>query len=95
LNDIKGYGDDFGIRINCRRSNRNTTGYMYIYGAEIEVNYTVPNPRTVTSILNGDGTISPSGATSTYQGAEYELIITPTDKTEPVTVTNNGVDVTS
>lgn len=95
LNDIKGYGDDFGIRINCRRSNRNTTGYMYIYGAEIEVNYTVPNPRTVTSTLNGDGTINPSGATNTYQGAEYELIITPTDKTEPVTVTNNGVDVTS
>lgn len=68
---------------------------MYIYGAEIEVNYTIPNPRTVTSTLNGNGTISPSGATSTYEGAEYELVITPTDKTEPVTITNNGVDVTS
>lgn len=95
LNDIKSYGSNFGIRINCRRSNRNTTGYMYIYGAEIEVTYTVPNPRTVTSTLNGNGTISPSGATSTYEGAEYELVITPTDKTEPVTITNNGVDVTS
>lgn len=95
LDDIKGYGSDFGIRINCRRASRNTTGYMYIYGADIEVNYTIPNPRTVTSTLNGDGTISPSGATSTYEGAEYELVITPTDKTEPVTITNNGVDVTS
>lgn len=92
---IKGYGSNFGIRINCRRASRNTTGYMYIYGAEIEVDYTVPDPATVTSTLTGDGTISPSGATSTYKDAEYTLTITPTDKTETVTVTNNGTDVTS
>lgn len=92
---IKGYGSDFGIRINCRRSSRNTTGYMYIYGAEIEVDYTVPDPATVTSTLSGNGTIVPSGATSTYKDAEYTLTITPTDKTETVTVTNNGMDVTS
>lgn len=92
---IKGYGSNFGIRINCRRASRNTTGYMYIYGAEIEVDYTVPDPATVTSTLTGDGTISPSGATSTYKDAEYTLTITPTDKTETVTVTNNGMDVTS
>lgn len=92
---IKGYGSNFGIRINCRRSSKNTTGYMYIYGAEIEVDYTVPDPATVTSTLSGNGTIVPSGATSTYKDAEYTLTITPTDKTETVTVTNNGVDVTS
>ena len=92
---IKGYGSNFGIRINCRRASRNTTGYMYVYGAEIEVDYTVPDPATVTSTLTGDGTISPSGATSTYKDAEYTLTITPTNKSETVTVTNNGVDVTS
>lgn len=92
---IRGYGDDFGIRINCRRNSRNTAAYMYIYGAEIEVTYTVPNPRTVTSTLTGNGTIDPSGATTTYQGAEYTLTITPTNKSETVTVKNNGVDVSS
>lgn len=92
--DIVGYGANFGIRINCRRASRNTTGYMYIYGAEIEVDYTVPNPATVTSTLQGDGTISPSGAVETYDDAEYELIITPTNKSDEVHVTNNGVDVT-
>lgn len=92
---IKGYGDTFGIRINCRRSSRNTTSYMYIYGAEIEVEYTVPEPCTITSTLTGDGTISPSGAYSTYEGVEYELTISPTNKSDTVTVTNNGVDVTS
>ena len=34
---LKGYGSDFGIRINCRRSSRNTTAHVYVYGAEIEV----------------------------------------------------------
>ena len=89
------YGSDFGIRINCRRANRNTTGYMYIYGAEIEVDYTVPNPATVTSSLVGNGTISPSGAVETYDDAIYTLTITPTDVSEEVKVTKNGVDVTS
>lgn len=89
------YGSNFGIRIPLRRANSNTADVISVYGAEIEVNYTVPNPRTVTSTLNGDGTIDPSGTTNTYEGVEYELVITPTDKTEPVTITNNGVDVTS
>lgn len=93
--DIVGYGDDFGIRINCRRASRNTTGYMYIYGAEIEVDYTVPNPRTVTTTLTGDGTISPAGATTTYDGEEFELVITPTNKSDPVSATKDGVDITS
>lgn len=92
---IKGYGDNFGIRINCRRASRNTTGHMYIYGAEIEVTYTVPDPRTVTSTLTGNGTISPSGATTTYDGEEYELTITPTNKSDTVTATKNGVDITA
>lgn len=91
---IVGYGSDFGIRINCRRSSRNTTGYMYIYGAEIEVTYTVPDPRTITTTLTGDGTISPSGTTTAYDGDEFELTITPVDTSENVTVTKDGVDVT-
>lgn len=91
---IKGYGSNFGIRINCRRSSRNTTAYMYIYGAEIEVTYTVPDPRTITSALTGDGTISPSGSRTYYDGDEYELTITPTDKTATVTATRDGADIT-
>ena len=88
-------GDSFGIRINCRRSSKNTTSYIYIYGAEIEVTYTVPDPATVTSTLTGNGTISPSGTYSTYDGEEYTLTITPTDKSETVTATQDGTDITS
>ena len=92
---ISGYGSNFGIRINCRRASRNTAGYVYIYGAEIEVTYTMPDPRTITSTLTGNGTINPSGAQTYYDGDGYNLIITPTNNTDTITVTNNGVDVTS
>lgn len=92
---LKGYGSDFGIRINCRRLSRNTTAYVYIYGAEIEVTYTVPNPRTIITSLNGNGTISPSGSNTYSDGDEFELIITPTNKSDTVTATQDGVDVTS
>lgn len=93
--DIKAMGSDFGIRINCRRASRNTTGHMYIYGAEIEVTYTLPASATVTSTLQGNGTISPSGAYSTYEGEEYTLTITPTNKSDAVTATKDGADITS
>lgn len=92
---IAGYGSDFGIRINVRRSNSNTAGSCNIYGAEILVDYTVPDPRTITSTLTGSGTISPSGSTTAYDGDEYTLTITPSNLSETVTVTNNGTDVTS
>lgn len=91
---FKDDGEDFGIRINCRRGSRNTAASFYIYGAEIEVDYTIPNPATVTTTLTGNGTIFPSGTTSTYEGAEFELTITPTDKSETVTATQDSVDIT-
>ena len=40
--DIAGYGSNFGVRINCRRNAKNTTAWWRVYGAEIEVTYTVP-----------------------------------------------------
>lgn len=93
--NIVNYGANFGIRLNVKRSSRNTASYIYLQGAEIEVDYTIPTAATVTSTLTGSGTISPSGATQTYEGAEYTLTIAPTDPNETVTATKNGVDITS
>lgn len=77
-----------------RRSNKNTTGYLYCYGAEIDVDYTIPNPRTVTTTLSGNGTIDPSGTQTMYDGDEYNLIIEPTNASETVTATKNGSSIT-
>ena len=38
----KGYGNNFGIRFSLRRSNTSTSASLYIYGAEITVEYTLP-----------------------------------------------------
>lgn len=93
--DVVSCGSDFGIRINCRRNSRNTTSYIYIYGAEIEVTYTIPDPRTITTSLSGNGTISPSGSNTYYDGDEFELTITPTNKSDTVTAYQDGVNITS
>lgn len=92
---INNYGSDFTIMVYVRRNSRNTTGYFYCYGAEIEVNYTIPNPRTVTTTLTGNGTIDPSGTQTYYDGDNYELTITPNNVSDQVTATKNGTDITS
>lgn len=92
---ITNYGSNFTIMVYVRRASRNTTGYFYCYGAEIDVDYTIPDPRTITTTLTGNGTITPSGTNTYYDGDEVELIITPTNKSDPVTATRDGVDITS
>ena len=87
---LKNCGSDFGIRINCRRSSRNTTAYVYIYGAEIEVTYTVPVFYDITASTS-TGSISPSGTTSVREGQNYILTIEANNPS----VTDNNVDVTS
>lgn len=88
---LKGYGSDFGIRINCRRASRNTQAVITVYGAEIEVTYTVPTPYTISA--TGDGTLAPSGSTTVYSGDSYNLFIS--GLSAKPTVTDNNVDVTS
>lgn len=91
---LNGYGNNFRIRVPLRRNQSGTACYVYVYGAEIEVNYTVPTPAVVTSTLTGNGVISPSGAYNCYEDDEYTLTITPTTKSDAVTATKNGVDIT-
>lgn len=93
--DVVACGSDFGIRINCRRSSRYTTAYFYIYGAEIEVTYTLPTPRTITTSVSGNGTINPSGTNTYYDGNEITLTINPTNKSDQVTATRDGTEITS
>ena len=88
---IVGYGNDFGIRINCRRASKNTTGYMYIYGAEIEVTYTVPVYHNVTVTNSTSATVTASDS-NPLEGTDVEI---RASTISGITVKDNGVDVTS
>lgn len=52
---LRSYGNNFGIRITYRRSNRATTGYQYIYGAEILVDYTPPVESSTPFFIKDSG----------------------------------------
>jgi hypothetical protein len=88
---LKGYGSDFGIRINCRRSSKNTTAYVYIYGAEIEVTYANPVYHDVTLTNQTSATVTVSD-THPLDGTDVTIIA---DMLDGITVTDNGNDVTS
>lgn len=81
------------MKIGGTGSSSTSSKYIYIYGTDITITY-ITESRTITTTLSGNGTINPSDAQTMYDGDEYELIITPTNKSDAVTVTNNGVDVT-
>lgn len=85
---LKGFGSNLGIRLVIRRSQKNTQGYLYIYGAEIEVTYTIPVYHTVS--ITGDTT--PTGTQTVLEGTD--LAISYVGSSKP-TVTDNNVDVTS
>lgn len=88
---IKGYANNFGIRINCRRASRNTTSYMYIYGAEIEVTYTLPVYHSVTINNSTSATVTASD-TNPLEGSNVEI---KSSTISGLTITDNGNDVTS
>lgn len=88
---IVGYGNNFGIRINCRRASRNTTSYMYIYGAEIEVTYTVPVYHSVTVSNSTSATVTVSDS-NPLEGTDVEV---RASTVTGIQIKDNGVDVTS
>ena len=90
-NTLVGYGSNLGIRINCRRARRNTTGYMYVYGAEIEVDYSLPYAVT-TTITNG--TLHTNTSITASAGDDVLINFDPYDGYEFKLMTINGVAVT-
>ena len=91
---IANYGSNFTIMVYVRRSNSNTTGYAYIQGAEIEIEYDIPNyySVTATSAVN-EVTVSP-GSQSIHEGYSATITI-DTDDLSDYIITDNDIDVTS
>ena len=91
----KGYGSNFGIRLQLSRSSRYTASSMNIYGAEILVDYTVPVYHTVSTSITGGTLRSPTTASATVRdGANYEITFNGNPGYTLSSMTVNGVEVT-
>lgn len=88
-------GFSWGARIYLNQEDSSSPSVTNIYGAEFIVNYTEVPQYTITQTLSGSGVLNPSGTQSIYENESYSVTITPTVKSNTVTVTNNGTDVTS
>lgn len=88
------YGSNFTIMVYVRRNNRNTTGYFYCYGAEIEVEYETPNYYNITASSAVSG-ISVTPATQSIREGNNATIVIDVDDISNYTVTDNDTDVTS
>lgn len=88
---LKGYGSDFGIRIPLRRSSTSYNSYVYVYGAEIEVTYTVPVYHAVTVSNSSTATVTVSDS-NPLEGTDVEV---RSNTIDGIKVTDNGTDVTS
>ena len=93
---VAGYGANFGIRIPLRRASTNTADVVSVYGAEIEVNYTISGTEYELGITNNSSTttVSPSTTQYVFQGGSQVFTITTSD-INSISVTDNNVDVTS
>lgn len=88
---LKGYGSNFGIRIPLRRSSTNYNSYVYVYGAEIDVTYTLPVYHSVTVSNSSSATVTVSDS-NPLEGTDVEV---RANTVSGITIKDNGVDVTS
>lgn len=85
------------LRLLGVRSSTNQTSYLYIYGANVTVNYSISGTEyevTTSLTTNVDLTIDPSGLTNVFQGESYSVRLDGSDISN-LTVTDNNVNVTS
>ena len=86
----KGYGSNFGIRLQLNRSSFWTASSMNIYGAEILVDYTVPTYHNVSVTQSTGGTISLSQSGQVLEGTTITVTATPSDGYELENIYVNG-----
>lgn len=85
------------IRITGRRTSTQNTGYIYLFGMDVTISYSISGTEyEITSTLATDAvdSIDPAGQTYVTEGDDYVLAIYTNDISN-IAVEDNGVDVTS
>ena len=90
------YGNDFTILVYVKRSSRNTTGYFYCYGAEIEVNYSIDEIVTGYELSFSNSSYimtDPSSITYIVEGENQEILFSGINSLNNVDITDNSIDI--
>lgn len=84
------------LRIKGRRTNTSNSAYLYFYGADLTVNYSINGTEYEVSFVNDsyDTTTDPSTTQYIMSGGEQEIKIYTPD-VDGITVKDNNVDVTN
>ena len=85
------------LRFGGQKANSNNNGYIYFYGADLSISYSLNGTEyEIVSTLATDviDSIEPAGQTWIFEGNDYELTING-DSVDDIAVLDNGTDVTS
>lgn len=89
---LSGYGSDFGIRLSVRNSTSTSEGILYVYGAEILVNYSLTGSVVSTTITGG--TMLSDANISVATGSSHTIYFKTDDANYDIlSMTANGTAV--
>ena len=84
--------ENIRLYISATHNKSTSSGYIYLYGADVTVNYTLPASYTISASSTASGvTVTPASQT-VYQGESASVTL---NKNTNIVVTDNSVDVTS
>lgn len=78
--------------ISATHNTSTSSGYIYLYGADVTINYTLPASYTVTASSSASGVTVEPASQSVYQGESASVTL---NKNTRIIVKDNNVDVTS
>ena len=88
LNELK----NIRLYISATHNTSTSSAYLYLYGADVTVNYTLPTAYTVTASSTATGVTVEPASQSVYQGESASVAVSTNQN---IVVTDNNVDVTS
>ena len=82
------------LRLYGVRSSTNQTGYLYLYGATVTINYTISGTEYEVTVSNTSPVVTtdPTGTDYVFQGGSKEIAIY-TDYIDEITVTDNNTNI--
>jgi len=80
------------LHISATHNASTSSAYLYLYGADITINYTLPTAYTITASSTASGVTVEPASQSVYQGSSASVTL---NKNTHIIVKDNNVDVTS